>query len=338
MQAVDGITARVQVLVEIVDHHLGAAEDDPEAEVVDVDEAGEGLQFRAPVDFDVGLFHLGRLAGDGVDAQPGRIPAEALDEVLDRPRHRGREAQHLAGGGRGGQNPLDVVAEAHIEHPVGLVEHHHPEGVETEGATGEVVEDPPGRSDHDLGSGLQGPELPVVTLPAVDRNLADSPAEERQPARLLGHLHRQFPRRAQDQGLDRLLVGVDPLDDRDGEGGGLARARGGLAHQVAAREGDRDHRSLDGRGFLEAELGDRAEDLGREAELVKGTTFHTAACGWSRRKDSQMMRPRPRRPVRAPRSARCGTRTSSRPYRGFGSQAGRRRQTSGRYTRRPSGR
>ena len=57
----------------------------------------------------------------------------------------------------------------------------------------EVVEDAAGSPDDDLGASLQRPKLPVIALSAVNWDLADPPPEERQPARFLRHLHRQFP-------------------------------------------------------------------------------------------------------------------------------------------------
>ena len=58
----------------------------------------------------------------------------------------------------------------------------------------------------------------------------------------------------------------EPLEDRQGERGGLAGAGRRLGEQVAAREQRRDRRGLDGRGLLVAERGERLEQPAVEAE------------------------------------------------------------------------
>ena len=62
--------------------------------------------------------------------------------------------------------------------------------------------------------------------------------------------------------LPRLWVGHHPLDERQGEGGGLARARLGTAEDVAAGEHVRHGLRLD-RGRLGVALGKKRLEEGR---------------------------------------------------------------------------
>ena len=128
---------------------------------------------------------------------------------------------------------LDVVTEAHVEHPVHLVEDDDLERVELQRAALHVVHDATGRADDDLRAGRQRAELPLVGLAAVDRHLHQALLEQRQLAELLGHLHRQFARRAEHEHLHLAHPHLHLLDGRDGKRRRFARARGRLAHDVA---------------------------------------------------------------------------------------------------------
>src|SRR5262249_49662145 len=73
--------------------------------------------------------------------------------------------------------------------------------------------------------------------------------------------------------LHHRALGVNVLDDRDAERGGLARAGLRLADHVTAGEHERDDAGLDlGRLFV-AHLGNGAEERGAQAQLLE--------CGWS---------------------------------------------------------
>ena len=74
----------------------------------------------------------------------------------------------------------------------------------------------------------------------------------------LGHLDGQLPRRHQHQRLRHAILQVQPRQDGQCEGGGLAGARLGLAQDVRAFQHGRDGGGLDGRGGLVAHGLDRA--------------------------------------------------------------------------------
>src|SRR5690606_8695856 len=64
-----------------------------------------------------------------------------------------------------------------------------------------------------------------------------------------------------------LPVSGDAREDGQGERGGLARAGGGLADEVAPVENRRDGLPLDGRGLFVAECRERAEQFGAQVEV-----------------------------------------------------------------------
>ena len=68
-----------------------------------------------------------------------------------------------------GEDRLDVLGEAHLEHLVGLVEDEEAQLGEVEGALLEVVHDAAGRADDDVHAATQRGELDAVALAAVDR-------------------------------------------------------------------------------------------------------------------------------------------------------------------------
>ena len=275
MQAVHRVAARGEDLGEFIDHDLGGAENDAVAEIVEVDQAGEGLDLGSAVHLEVDLVHLGRVLRQRLDLHPRGVGGVALDELLDRRRHGGREKQRLAaGGGSAGEDALDVVAETHVEHAVGLVENDELDRVELERAALHVVHHAAGRADHDLGAGVERAELPLVGLAAVDGHLAHAFFEEGELGDLLRDLDGEFTRGAEDERLHLLDGGVDAFDHGNAEGGGLARAGGGLADHVAPFQQQRDDGGLDGRGFLESHLVDGLEDFRRETEFGEGAFFH----------------------------------------------------------------
>ena len=210
---------------------------------------------------------------DGHGLGIARVP---VDEFLDLAGEGRREEDRLALLGCRIQNLLDVVAEAHVEHPVGLVKNGDLEVLELEGAALQVVDDATGGADDDLDTLFELEQLAVVGGPAVDGNRVDRALESSELVNLIGHLLGEFACGTEDQDLDGTVLGIDLLDSGDGEGGRLAGARLGLADKIAAGKQDRDGGGLDRGSFLESELGHRLENFGRETQTVEALFFHVA--------------------------------------------------------------
>jgi hypothetical protein len=234
-------------------------------EIVQVDEPGQHIELKAAVDLVVDLVDLGRILRVRLDPDPFRVPGIPSDQLLDRAGHRRREEEELPPVRGGLQDVLDVVAESHVEHPVGLVQDDQPERVQLEGAALHVVHHPPGRADDDLHPRLQGPELPVVGLAAVDGHDMEAALEEQELAGLLGDLHRKLAGWAEDQALHLVHHRLCHLDGGNRERRCLARARGRLPDHVPALQGHGDDGGLDRGGLLIAELVDGLQYLRRQA-------------------------------------------------------------------------
>ena len=153
----------------------------------------------------------------------------------------GREQQGAALGRRGVEDVLQVLAEAEVEHLVGLVEHHGPQR-------------PRGRGCRARGGRAGGPGVPTTMWqPAASaallaragpcrrrrRRRARRPRRRARPAR--ADLHGQLAGRRDDQGQRRAgaAEAARPSPSRVGghgqaEGHGLARAGLGRDQQVAA--------------------------------------------------------------------------------------------------------
>ena len=92
------------------------------------------------------------------------------------------------------------------------------------------------------------------------------------------HLDGELAGRRDDQRTHRMSCGrearvgvpLQPLQHGQHEGGGLARARLGTRHQVAAGKDVGDGQLLHGRRIGVPLLGDGAQDFGREPELIEG--------------------------------------------------------------------
>ena len=187
----------------------------------------------------------------------GRIPTRTGSVRMpsarrgDLRRDRGREEQRLAPRRQRPDHASDVVDEAHVEHPVGLVEDEHLEPVEADEALAHEVEQAAGGGDQDVDARRHRPDLRVLADAAEDHGAA-----QLQVAAVDGEagldLSRELAGRGQHEGAAGLGPGPariagEALQDRQREGGGLAGAGLGAAQEVAAREQMRDRLDLDRR-------------------------------------------------------------------------------------------
>jgi hypothetical protein len=102
-----------------------------------------------------------------------RIVQIFVGELADRRWHRRGEQGDLFVFRSLGQDPFDVLGEAHGEHFVGLVEHQVVDPGHIQRPTFEVVDDAAGRADHHLRAALQPGQLHGVRRAAVDGQHVD---------------------------------------------------------------------------------------------------------------------------------------------------------------------
>ena len=140
---------------------------------------------------------------------------------------------------------VDGRAEAHVEHPVGLVEREHSDAVEPDGATRNQVLEPAGCGDDDVG--LAGElDLALEADAAVDGCDREG-ARGCDVADLLDDLAGQFARGCEHECRGALVRGLDPLDQRYAERERLARPGRGFHEYVVAGQRVGNHRRLDGK-------------------------------------------------------------------------------------------
>ncbi len=272
--AVEGlgpVPAAVQRLGQLVDLVAGAAEDQRGGGRLHVEQAAQGGHALGARDDVGGLADLGGRPlrrGLALDADLDGVAQVGRGDGADARRH-GRGEQRGAVAGRGGrQDLLEVLLEAHVEHLVGLVQHQGRQPVEVQRAPAQVVQGAAGGGDDDVDAAAQGADLLVHAGAAVHRQDADV-AGLAVAVHGLGDLHGQLAGGDQDQRghpVAQVGVGVQRLQQRQREGGGLARPGGRLPEQVAALQQRRDGLALDGGRLLVAQGVEGVDELLDQAQ------------------------------------------------------------------------
>ena len=208
------------------------------------------------------------------DRDAGRITQHRIGEPGDFLRHGGREEQRLPHFGKHGDDLLDVVNKAHVEHAIGFVQNQHFDLVEAQRALIDKIEQAAGRCHEHLGATRERAHLPV------DRHAADGEFDRERPnmpaidAEAVRDLAGQFACRREHQHAAGFLRGTLTLveqliEDRQRESRGLAGAGLRNANDIAALEGNRNGLILDRGGSDVFFFREGAKDRRCEAELVK---------------------------------------------------------------------
>ena len=265
-----GVAAGAQLLGQRLGLVLGADEDDHPLEVLDLEDAREGVDLLGVGHDQVALGDRGDRRRLVLDGDLDRVLEVLLRDAADLGRHGGREQRHVLAVGGVGEDRLDVLREAHLQHLVGLVEDEEAQLRQVEGALLEVVHDATRGADDDVHAATQRGELDAVALAAVDGQHADALHVGGVLLEGLRDLERELTGRGQHERLRRLLREVELGQDRQREGGRLAGAGLGEADDVATLEQRRDRRGLDLRRGLVPDVRQRLEHLRREAEVGEG--------------------------------------------------------------------
>ncbi len=225
--------------------------------------------------------------GDGV--LRGHLDQARLAHVLDRQRldavlEGRREQERLALLRHPRQDPAHRRQEAHVEHPIGLVEHEHLDRVELGVATFHVVEQASRAGDQDVDAAPQVLDLGLHSRAAEDRGDVQ-PQVAAVVLDAFRDLHGELAGRHQHQGA-RLARALgrgflrQPLQQRQAEGGRLAGAGLGGAQHVVAGQHQRDRLGLDRGGNGVAARFERAQQRGREPEGLEGPGIGHGVNSW----------------------------------------------------------
>ena len=219
----------------------------------------------------------------GRDLDRLRIPQDRPGQAPDVVGERRREHEVLAALRQQLDDALDVGQEAHVEHPVGLVEDEDLDLAQVRDLLADEVEQATGRRDEDLDPGAQRLDLRVHGDAAVDDGRAQRHGPAVGPDALID-LHRELARGHEDQGADRVAgrrerrvrVRPEAIEDRQRERGGLAGAGLGRREDVASGEDEGDGGFLDRRRGGVALFGDGLEQIGRQAERCRRSSVAPA--------------------------------------------------------------
>ena len=193
---------------------------------------------------------------------PG-VHQEGVGEAADFGRHGGREEQGLAHLGQQADDALHIGYEAHVEHPVGLVDDQDFHVAEQQHAAVEQVDQPPRRRDQHVDAPVDELVLVVHGLAADDQRLGELVVLA-VGVEILGDLGGELPGRLEDQRPGHpgaRPAGGQDVDHRQGERRGLAGAGLRAAEDVASHQDMGDGLRLDRRRIGVARVGNRAEDL-----------------------------------------------------------------------------
>ena len=266
-----GVAAGAQLLGERLGLVLGADEDDHALEVLDLEDAGEGVDLLRVGHDQVALGDRGDRRGLVLDGDLDRVLEVLLRDAADlRAASSRRTARRACLSGVSARIVSTSSAKPIFSISSASSRTRKRSSREVEGALLEVVHDAAGRADDDVHAAAQRRELHAVALAAVDRQHVHALHVGGVLLEGLRDLERELAGRGQDEGLRRLLGEVESRQDRQRERGRLAGAGLGEADDVAALEERRDGRRLDLRRGLVAHVGQRLEDLGREAEVGEG--------------------------------------------------------------------
>lgn len=230
----DGEVTGSELVGEPVNLSAGVAEDNGLSDGDGLVQVGEGVELPVLLlDGNVELLNTfeGKLVlldedTDGVTHELGGD----LEDVLG---HGGGEQDNLGRLREELEDVVDLLGETAGQHLVGLVEDELLHAVGLEDAALDHVVDTAGGTDNDLGTLLEGLHV-VADVGATNAGVALNLHEVTDGDNDLLDLLSKLTGRSEDQGLAGLDAGVDLLEDRDGEGGGLSGTGLGLGDNVVA--------------------------------------------------------------------------------------------------------
>ena len=249
---------------------------------------------------------------------PRRRMQEGVGDPLDLRGHRGREEQRLAREGRQLEYALDIRDEAHVEHPVGLVDDHDLHIGQDQFATLEMVEQAAWRRDQHVDA-LVDQLVLLAERHAADQQRTGQLGVLGVEVEVLGDLGCQFAGRAENERARHPGAGAAPTQQRQhrqGEAGGLAGPGLRDAEHVLAFERGRNGASLNGRGLFVASVDNGGKDFRVQlqiGEFSHGFPWFTFDRVLSRPASGGAAVGRFRN--RAPRRSSAGLRSLTAPYR-----------------------
>ena len=181
-------------------------------------------------------------------------------KIGDRPVEGRREEHRLPHFGDAGDDPINLGPEAHVEHPVGLVEDQHTNVAERHGAAIDQVDQAARRGYQDLGA-ARFPRLSGHRRSTVDG--FDAQLEYSRDRGELGNdLDGKLTRRHEHEGARMAAHSRGALEERNTESERLARPGRRPCEQVEPGQSIGDYERLDRQRRLDTATCEDADDLG----------------------------------------------------------------------------
>ena len=228
------IAARFQLGGKFFGTDLGARKDQHGVEGFHFQHAGQCIQLVQAADHPVTLTNIGGGGGLAADQDFRRVFQISLGNALDLRRHGRREQRHLTLRRHLLQNPFHVFEEAHVEHFVGFIQHHHADRAEIQRAALQVIHHPTGRADYHMRATTQAGQLRLVSLTAIDGQHMEARDVGSVFLERLGHLNGQLTGGRQHQRLHGSVVHINTRQHRQRERSGLAGAGLCLTQHIAS--------------------------------------------------------------------------------------------------------
>lgn len=247
----NGEVTSVHLLGQPVHLPPGVAEDHSLRDRHSVVEIAQSVQFPVFL-FDGNVELLDTLKGELIllDKDTNGVAHETLGNLQDIHGHRGREQHDLGARRQVLEHVVDLVLEPARKHFIGLIQNKHFDVLGPQRTTVDHIEHTAGSTDNNVDTGVEPPHVFAV-VGTTDASMAFHLHVVTEGNNDLLDLLCQFAGRREDQCLCLLFAGVDRLQDRDRERGGLARAGLGLGNDITALEHRHDGALLNGRGALE---------------------------------------------------------------------------------------
>ena len=230
-------------------------------------------------EFLVALFHMIQAlldavhgAGHRVHLDKGGLAQDAGRQLLDLGGHGGAEHQVLALPGQLCDHLFHVMHKAHIQHPVGFVQHKDLKVRQVDEALPDQVVEPSRAGNEDVYPLFE--RFHLRCLPYAAKN--DGAAQLEILAvgvKALADLQGKLTGGGQDQGADGPLsagrIGREPVQHGQRKSSRLAGTGLGTAHQIPAGQHRRDRRRLNGRRGLIACFLHSAQERGGQIQFFK---------------------------------------------------------------------
>jgi len=146
------------------------------------------------------------------------------------------------------ENPFHIVNEAHAQHFIGFIQHHHGKVVEVEAFSFQMIHHPARRADDDVSSTGKCAKLYDHALTTIDRQYMKAGHVVSVFLEGFGDLNRQFAGRGEDQNLRCFFGQIQFGQHGQGKSSRLSCSCLGFTQKVASCQDVRDAGGLNGGG------------------------------------------------------------------------------------------